>query len=144
MISSFKFLLLCISIVTIMGCQGEHTGEIIEGRVTIQGEPMSEGLITFEPLGTTTGPKISTVIDKGNYSISSSEGIQSGQFRVEVLGIPPGVKAMSNGDSHLNLSASTRVPYREVASEFNFQSQLLATVERGVTNQFDFDVKLDK
>ena len=135
-------LLLYLSLVMVIGCRSEPTGESVHGRVTIAGEPMLEGLVTFQPIEETTGPKISTMIENGEYSIPPSEGIHAGLFRVEILGMPPGVKAMASGDLQPQLASRGPTPYREVAAEFNFQSQLRAVLRSGVANQLDFQVKL--
>jgi len=135
-------LLLYLSLVMVIGCRSEPTGESVHGRVTIAGEPMLEGLITFQPIEETTGPKISTMIENGEYSVSPSEGIHAGLFRVEILGMPPGVKAMASGEHQPQLVPRGPTLYREVAAEFNFHSQLRAVLRSGVDNRLDFQVKL--
>jgi len=129
-------------LVAIAGCGSKPIGESISGLVTVDGQSMLEGLITFEPIERTTGPKISTIIENGSYLIKPSEGIHAGIFRVEILGIPPGVKALADGRGHSESPARSSPVYREVAAEFNFQSRLFATVMKGVSNQFDFQVTL--
>jgi hypothetical protein len=135
-----RSIVLLFILVLMAGCDTEPSGETVCGVVTIEGQPMTEGLITFAPMGTTTGPKVSALIDSGAYSVLSTEGIHAGLFRVEILGLPPGVKALASGGDHSQLSLQ-KSPYREVAAEFNFQSVLTANLESGVANQFDFQVQ---
>jgi hypothetical protein len=142
MLERIKFSLVFSLLVAIAGCGSKPIGESISGVITVDGQPMQEGLITFEPMERTTGPKISTMIDNGSYLISPTEGIHAGIFRVEILGIPPGVKALADGRGHSESPVRPRSAYREVAAEFNFQSRLFATVVKGVSNQFDFQVTL--
>lgn len=46
----------------------------VTGKVTLDGQPVPEGTITFWPTEGTTGPMASGMITAGQYSISASEG----------------------------------------------------------------------
>ena len=98
--------------------------------------PLGEGLITFVPLPGTTGPKVSASIEGGRYAVAADQGLQPGDFKVEVYGLPPGVKAMAEGRH----PPRGEEDYREVSPEFNSQSRLAATLTAGA-NREDFRVR---
>ena len=138
----FMLLPICFSV----GCgQVPVSGEWIEGSVTVDKQPLAEGIITFVPLSGTTGGKITATIVDGKYRIDAAEGLEVGKFRVEIMGLPPGIKAMAEG-KHLASSESfhsrgPREAYREIDAEFNKQSKLGCTIVHGMVNSADFDVR---
>ena len=107
----------------------------VHGSVRVEGELLREGLITFIPQGATLGPKVSAVIEGGIYEIAADKGLQPGMFRVEVDGMPPGVKSGVDGLPPETPAAE----YREIAAEFDENSQLTVTLQEG-ENIEDFDV----
>lgn len=121
------------------GCAPAPSGVVVEGQVRAAGQPLHEGLITFEPSGATPGPKVSAVIADGNYFIPASEGLAAGKFRVEVMGIPPGVKAMAEGLPR----PRGRGDYREIAAEFNRETRLRCELKSDQDNHADFDVAFE-
>jgi len=73
-------ILLCLS-----GCgsSGPPRGSV-QGKVTLDGQPVEQGTITFLPTGGTTGPSAGGVITGGQYSIEEDKGPVAGKSRVEI------------------------------------------------------------
>lgn len=138
--------LLLLFVVFAMGCGIQKSnGEVISGSVTVEKRPLTEGLIAFVPLAGTNGSKVTAMILDGKYDIHSTDHLGVGKFRVEILGLPPGIKAMAEG-KHIANSESLdkklqRDVYREIAPEFNEQSKLECTIVSSVSNTADFEVR---
>ena len=108
----------------------------ISGKVTLDGKPLEQGNIAFQPLaakGTSTGG----VIASGSYSIKTDKGLPPGKYRVRINAAaaaspvdpnqPPGPAAAP--------AASPLIP-----PKYNTQSQLECEVTEARPNQFDFDL----
>jgi hypothetical protein len=109
----------------------------VAGNITVEKNAMLEGLITFVPLRDTPGPKLSAPIQNGTYKIAIEEGMLAGEFRVEVFGLPPGVKAMMYNEP-VQHNSETR--YREIDAKYNANSELQAIITPG-DNHHDFAVE---
>lgn len=61
----------------------------VSGIVTVDGVPLEEGSISFEPLerGTTSS---GAVIRNGRYAIARDQGLPPGKYRVEIHAVKPG------------------------------------------------------
>jgi len=131
-------IILYVGIALVVGCrQTSPLGVIIKGSVESDNSPLAEGLITFIPVGGTTGQKCSVLIHDGKYIFEPVEGLMAGEYRVEVMGLPPGIKAMAEGKSPSH-SPST---YREIAPAFNEKTSLKCTLQATGENTADFSVK---
>jgi hypothetical protein len=108
----------------------------VHGSVTDEKGALSEGLVTFVPEKGTPGPKISVPVKEGAYEVGADAGLQAGKYAVEVFGLPPGVKAMMNGQpvSH------EKSDYREIAAKYNSQS-ILSTILKEGDNEYSFTVE---
>ncbi len=77
-------------VVGVSGCaqpEDPWTRAAASGEVTLDGEPLSEGTITFFPSGTTKGPAAGGDIIDGRYDISAAEGPVVGTNRVEIRSV---------------------------------------------------------
>lgn len=76
------------------GCGGGETGRVaFSGRVTRQGEPISNGFLTYRPAEGHTGPAANTDIVDGVYRFTSSDGPFPGPYLVTVSVATVGSKA---------------------------------------------------
>lgn len=67
------------------GCGGsERAG--VSGKVTVDGEPIENGLIRFTPLPGTDAPSAGSAITNGSYSVPADKGLMAGRYRVEITG----------------------------------------------------------
>jgi hypothetical protein len=127
-----------VGLTSLWGCgPALRPGVRVSGLVTADDSPLDEGLITFIPLNGTAGQKCSALIRDGKYVFEPDQGLMTGEYRVEVMGLPPGVKALAEGKAPTH-SPST---YREIAPAFNEASTLKCTLEATGENSADFNVK---
>lgn len=125
----------------LVGCNDRPPlGEGLSGRVIVEGNPLDDGLITLIPNAGTTGNKISTVVQAGNYQILPEDGLNAGSFRVEILGLSPSIKAMADGKR----PTIGKDSYREIDERFNEKSELQCDVVAGLANVADFHVQYSK
>jgi len=66
------------------GCSEGGAGVPVFGTVTRHDEPVEDGQILFIPAAGTDGPSAAGSITKGRYQISAHDGLQAGNFVVEV------------------------------------------------------------
>jgi hypothetical protein len=72
----------CIScLMFITGCPRADLAEV-SGRVTLDGKPLSEGLVTFRPAPETAGPEFSGQVANGEYRVVKS--VLPGAYSVQV------------------------------------------------------------
>jgi hypothetical protein len=128
----------CLLTSIIVGCHSpSRLGEALSGQVTVEGQPLDEGLITFIPLNDTPGTKVSVTITNGQYEVLPQEGLKAGEFRVEIFGLPPSIKAIAEGLPPPMESKN----YREIDAQFNTQSQTTCRLSTGQANVADFAVR---
>ena len=120
---------LLLVLLTIGGCGGETGPEkyTVSGQVTLDGEPLKEGSITFHSVekggDSSAGP-----ITLGEYSLTSSVGAK----KVEVTAnrhVPDKKDALG-----------MPVTEQYIPKQYNSQTTLTAEVEKGA-NTADFDLK---
>lgn len=78
------FVLLAASVA---GCGGGGDGlerVAVSGSVTINGEPVPNGVIRFKPAAGTEGPMANTMIADGQYNIPGDQGPIAGNYEVQV------------------------------------------------------------
>ncbi len=121
-----------------LGCSTQTIQNVAaHGSVTVAKTPLPEGLITFVPCNGTPGKKCSVVITDGRYAFDSAQGLAAGDYRVEIMGLPPGIKSMAEGQP----PSHHRTNYREIAPEYNEKSTLHCTLQSSQDNQADFNVQ---
>ena len=64
-------------------CEGNQRASIT-GKVTLDGEPLEKGVITFQPVGDTKSPSSGGDISQGQYTVLQTKGPMAGVFRVEI------------------------------------------------------------
>jgi hypothetical protein len=123
--------------VIIAGCGGrEYTGERrfpLSGRVTVDGQPMQMGVISFLPEDK-TGHVSGGPIQTGTYSVPEPKGATAGKYRVEIhWNKPTGKKIRNPMDKEELIDEMTD-------GQFHAYSELTADVSLKQT-KFDFDLK---
>jgi hypothetical protein len=70
------------------GCGGPAEPEFqraaVRGTVTLDGEPVENGTVTFYPIEGTVGPSAAQAIQQGKYELAEEDGAVVGTNRVEV------------------------------------------------------------
>jgi hypothetical protein len=93
-------LLAGLLLLALPGCGDRLKRGQVSGTVTLDGQPVENGVITFLPTGDTRGPSTSATITEGRYALDSRQGPVVGTNRVEVLAYRKTgkkVRAMTSG-----------------------------------------------
>jgi len=130
-----RFLLCCVALLALIGCSGESDRQSLEGTVTLDGEPLSEGAITFRPMPGTEGPTAGGPIRDGQFSIASDQGTFAGTFRVEISAHKKTGRKIPGA-----LGGEVDETVSIIPERYNRQSELTADVEKGAANEFEFEL----
>jgi hypothetical protein len=102
----------------------------VSGSITLDGQPLSGAIVTFEPLPGTPGPKASALVVDGNYRIEPAAQLQPGSFRVRVAMLP----------AEMLKAVAPQAVGRVVSPQFDADSKLSAQLEATAQNHADFAV----
>ena len=132
--------LVLIACCVALGCSDEGKGPqraAVCGTVTVDGQPVENGMIQFTPTEGTTGPVAGAVIENGEYSAEKKRGPVVGTQRVEISG---NRKTGNKIKNEMGMVVDERVSV--VPEAYNAQSTLVRQVESG-KNIFDFPLNSD-
>jgi hypothetical protein len=130
--------LTCLGLVLLLcGCDSGPKRYAVTGSVTLKGQPLDSGVITFVPDGGSGQPG-SAVITNGKYSISGEHGLLLGKYKVALSApdgktpdLEPGALPGPSG----NFASKDRIP-----DEFNAKSKLEFEVKATAENVFNCTV----
>jgi hypothetical protein len=134
------------SVVGIAGCFGggdDLPREAITGRVTLDGQPVEDGSISFVPMeAVAVGDAVQGggAIKSGRFWISQEFGLIPGKYRVAINAAAHGGKERTKPQVPA-AGQALDVSKELIPQKYNAMSELTATVEKGGTNDFEF--KLD-
>jgi hypothetical protein len=118
-----------LGLVVVLACIGCNSSESsVSGSVTVDGQPLKEGDIIFEPADGQGSPAAGKIVD-GKYSIK----IAPGNKKVRINASRPAKKP----DPVMGAAARESM----IAKEFNEQSTLTADVKGGKQEGVNFEVK---
>lgn len=85
-VSVLMGILLVLLVATTSGCgDGDGLARVaVHGAVTLNGEPVPNGVIRFAPSAQTQGPIASAMITDGEYEIPQDQGPVAGEYEVRV------------------------------------------------------------
>lgn len=114
----------------------------VNGKVTLDGEPLDHGMIAFSPQ-TPGGVGSGAVVKNGAYAIPIENGLPPGKYLVRInsaaLATTPALGPTNGGPPG---PGSAIAPGTErISPHYNTQSQILVEVVLGKTAQFDFETK---
>lgn len=87
LVSVFTGTILVLYVTSVSGCGGADDGlqrVSVSGSVTLNGEPVPNGVIRFAPTAETQGPMASAMISDGRYQIPQNQGPVAGEYEVRV------------------------------------------------------------
>lgn len=104
------------------------------GIVTLDGTPVANGTITFEPLSP-GGHSSGATVTEGAYKIPPERGLPPGEYLIRI-------SAASHERSDTNeAGGDVPPPAKElIPTRYNARSDLKCTVEVGKPNKFDFEL----
>ncbi|WP_237228003.1 carboxypeptidase-like regulatory domain-containing protein [Rubinisphaera sp. JC750] len=126
--------ILAVTLLCVAGCGGSSEPQgTLSGKVTYNGEPVSEGVVIFSSSGASFGAQ-ADIEEDGSYTLSTYEGgVPPGTYEVAVL--PPTITLPDTEDSPGGeaLKEVDNIPqkYRSTQS-----SELTVTINEG-SNTFD-------
>ncbi|MEX2174803.1 MAG: hypothetical protein WD872_10605 [Pirellulaceae bacterium] len=135
-----RTLFIAAAAILLAGCGSEGLPRgAIHGRVTLSGQPLTKGIIRFEPAAPTVGPVVSAAIVDGEYRLVEAEGPIVGKQRVEVeaqldLGFA------IDDESAFAARGSRPLPPNPVPPQFNTRSTLTTEIRADQENTFDVSI----
>lgn len=129
--------------VGLLGCGGGAPAEsgparyAISGKVTLDGQPVESGMISFLPPVETAPVRVSGgPIAAGAYSVPKEKGANAGTYRVEIRALKATGKKVKDPD----MGGEKDVMVESIPAKFNDKSILTAEVAADKTT-FDFDLQ---
>lgn len=123
-------------LLVLAGCSKNHR-QSLEGTVTLDGKPLSEGSIALQPQPGTQGPSAGGKIVDGRFTIEPDRGTFAGIFRVEITASrKTGRQVKNHMTGELGDEFGQFLPAR-----YNEQSELTADVKADGKNQFEFALR---
>ena len=112
----------------------------VSGTVKLDGVPLDQGVIQFEPQPPGTTVNAATPIKDGKYQFAAGAGgLLPGTYRVSISSVPPASATASDPIKAME-QASQAPPPDRIPKEFNVESKLQAEVKSASPNNFDFDI----
>ena len=108
----------------------------VEGSVTLDGNPLTDGSISLRPMMGTSGPTAGGKITEGTFSIRPDKGVMAGPYRVEITASRKTGKQVM--DTLLGTMVDEYIQY--VPEQYNRESDLTADVTEDGPNQFEFNL----
>jgi hypothetical protein len=121
----------------IAGCAKQPTGPgrgVVHGKITLDGQPVTKGMVSFAPIGTEGGAVWSTVIRDGQYT-SGQPGPIVGKSRVGITAPRQNAAPLQDAKSDWKSGYVEAIP-----ASYNAKSTLAVEVKPG-DNVFDFELK---
>jgi hypothetical protein len=129
-----------------IGCGGAADRGAVKGKVTIKGQPLTAGDISFVNVSPGGGPSAGAAILDGNYQIAADQGPVAGEYQVQIRAFRGTGKRTWDGmgDEKAPVSQKKFVEEMEqyVPAKYNDASELKATIVAGRVNEHDFDLQL--
>jgi len=125
-------------LVMVCGCSGDNPEgrRAISGTVTLDGAPLKQGSISFEPQKQ-GGLRSGTTIADGRYSIRAEKGLPAGRYKVMIFASQPGAGGAASGalPGDPVPAAGELIP-----PEYNAKSDKFIEVTEDGPTQFDFNI----
>jgi hypothetical protein len=121
--------------VGLAGCLGGDGRQAVQGQVTLDGQPLQKGAISFRPAPGTAANTSGGAITGGRYFLPATQGLQPGQYTV-------GVQTYRETGRILEDPQLGKIP-ELVPVKFHKSDTLAATITRG-TNEIDFHLTTQK
>lgn len=122
----------------VCGCSSPNADGIdrvaVSGKVTLDGEPVASGYVTFTPLG--NGPSAGGEIRDGSYDIDTASGPSAGKYKVEIRSSAPTGRKVPNYDGAPGETVDET--YEQIPPNYNSRSELSVEIKAGESNSHDF------
>jgi len=141
---AFSLLPMAVAGLMAIGCSGEvgddKPREPVSGKVTLDGQPLPEGVILFAPAGSdSAGASATGKITNGEFSIPRVEGPVPGSYKVSISHTdqPEGrVKIELKKKGKTTAKTKELIPAR-----YNSQTKLTVEIPKGGKSELDFSLE---
>jgi hypothetical protein len=127
-----------IAVAILAGCSDPSAPRAVSGFVKLEGQPLKEGSISFEPLDK-QGTKSGAPIIDGEYDIPADHGLKPGMYVVQITAgdgkTPANVDEIAAPGGGTNIVSVDLVP-----EDWNTKSQQVIEIKPSGPNRFDFDI----
>lgn len=124
------------------GCNTQVERVAVSGTVTVDGEPVEDGQVAFEPFG--KGKMEFGYISDGKYSIPKKFGLAPGEYIVRITASrATGEKAEQDAFLREEDGASLEIYEPFIPAKYNTASKLKVEIDPVEHVQKDFDISLD-
>jgi hypothetical protein len=122
------------------GCSGSDDlpREVVSGTVTLDGQPLDDGVIQFTPAGGSGQVSGGTQIQGGKYSISRDQGLVPGSYNVA---INAATKSERTKPAQVGAGKAAELPKELIPAKYNSATELKAEVKKGGPNAFTFTLQ---
>ena len=134
-----SFACFCVLLIT-AGCGTDNPlgRRAISGTVTLDGEPLAAGNISFTPENDASGTQTGGQIHEGAYSLPVAAGLPPGKYLVRIFASPP----ESNSDGDMRAGAKNQGLFKDpIPPEYNVKSQQYIEVAENGPSEFDFAIQ---
>jgi hypothetical protein len=108
----------------------------VAGTVTLDGTPLAQGMIQFNPAPETNGTTVAAEITGGKYAIAKAQGPVPGKHKVVVSSHPPA--RLKPGEPP---GGTPKLTPETIPAKYNTQSTLETEVPAGGSQTLDFALK---
>lgn len=125
-----------------VGCGGggPPSGRLpISGAVTLDGQPLDQGAIQFEPTDKASKLNAGGVIANGKYRIGGELGLPPGKYKVSITSV-----AKDTRSAQEIMDKPGEAPAERIAAKFNTESAEVVEVVGGKNNEFNFKTESAK
>ncbi len=132
----FRFAILAVGLLS--GCRHDSLGrQAISGTVQVDGAPLAEGNISFQP---TEGQATSggAAVTSGQFVISQGNGLAAGKYRVIIHAPAPGTGGKAEGG--ILPGEAPTPPTERIPPEWNTASNQTIDVKKAGSNSFSLKI----
>jgi len=117
-------------LVALLGCGSSDGRLAVDGSITLDGKPLSGGVVSFRPVQADKATTAGSGIEEGRYRIPADAGLLPGEYKVVI-------QAFEETGRMVNDVQFGQTP-ETVPVKFNEAETLRATVTADGPNRFDF------
>ena len=121
----------------VAGCDSGDRQLAVSGAVSLDGKPLPEGQIVFEPQD--SGRMGVGLIVDGRYSIPEVRGVLPGDYIVRITAERPSGRMVAPGAYEVD-QKPVELTEQYLSPKYNAASKLRAEVQPGTVATFDFDL----
>lgn len=122
-------------LVVVAGCGSGGPPRLrVVGAVTLDGQPLADGAISFMPTG--KGVAAGATIAGGRYVVEGARGPTPGEYRVEIRASAPSGKQVKDSFGQASIAEMESI----IPDRYNDKTTLRAEITASGPNQFDFSL----